>query len=125
VRLKFDERGLIPVIVQDAETKDVLMLAYMNEEAFKLTLETGEAHYWSRERKKIWKKGETSGNTQRVCEILVDCDEDALLLKVDQKGGACHKGYRSCFFRRIDGDIVEERIFDPEEVYGDGNEGGS
>lgn len=113
--------GLIPVIVQDVETNSVLMLAYMNEEAWKKTLETGKAHYWSRSRKKIWLKGETSGHIQDVVEILIDCDKDAILLKVHQRGGAaCHTGYRSCFYRKIAGNqcvIVEPRIFDPEEVY--------
>jgi phosphoribosyl-AMP cyclohydrolase len=123
VKLKFDEKGLIPVIVQDSESKEVLMLAYMNEETLKLTLKTGEAHYWSRERKRIWKKGETSGNVQKICEVLVDCDGDALLIKVEQTGGACHEGYKSCFFRNIEGEVVRERVFDPREVYG--NEGRS
>ncbi len=123
MKLKFDEKGLIPVIVQDSESKEVLMLAYMNEETLKLTLKTGEAHYWSRERKRIWKKGETSGNVQKICEVLVDCDGDALLIKVEQTGGACHEGYKSCFFRNIEGEVVRERVFDPREVYG--NEGRS
>jgi len=113
--------GLLPVIVQDVETNSVLMLAYMNEEAWKKTLETGKAHYWSRSRKKIWLKGETSGHIQDVVEILIDCDEDTILLKVHQRGGAaCHTGYRSCFYRKITRNqcvIVEPRIFDPEEVY--------
>ncbi|MDI3502138.1 MAG: phosphoribosyl-AMP cyclohydrolase [Archaeoglobi archaeon] len=123
MNLKFDERGLIPVVVQDFESGEVLMLAYMNREALELTVRTGEAHYWSRERRKIWKKGEISGNTQKVRDILVDCDGDALLLKVEQRGGACHEGYRSCFFRRLSGEIIMERIFNPEEVYS--NEGRS
>jgi phosphoribosyl-AMP cyclohydrolase len=113
--------GLLPVIVQDFETNSVLMLAYMNEEAWQKTLETRRAHYWSRSRQKIWQKGETSGHTQDVVEILLDCDEDTILLRVHQRGGAaCHTGYRSCFYRKIDGNrcvIVEPRIFDPEEVY--------
>ena len=113
--------GLLPLIVQDVETNSVLMLAYMNEEAWEKTLETRKAHYWSRSRQKIWQKGETSGHTQDVVEILLDCDEDTILLRVHQRGGAaCHTGYRSCFYRRIDGNrcvIVEPRIFDPEEVY--------
>ncbi len=115
--------GLIPVIAQDAATGEVLMLAYMNEEALKKTLETKKAHYWSRSRKKLWLKGETSGHTQEVKEVLLDCDGDTLVLKVIQRGGAaCHKGYRSCFFRRIiDEDtleIIQERVFDPKEKYG-------
>ncbi len=114
--------GLIPAIVQDAETGEVLMLAYMNEEAWQRTLETGKAHYFSRSRQKIWLKGESSGHVQEVHEILIDCDADTVLLKVKQLGGAaCHTGYRSCFYRRLQGnqvEIVSPKIFDPEEVYG-------
>jgi len=109
--------GLIPVVVQDAGTRAVLMVAYANAEAVELTKNTGCAHYFSRSRKKIWKKGEESGHLQKVLRILVDCDEDCLLYEVEQAGAACHMGYRSCFFRTIDGDIVEEKIFDPEMVY--------
>ncbi|WP_297056680.1 phosphoribosyl-AMP cyclohydrolase [Thermosulfurimonas sp.] len=114
--------GLVPVIVQDAETGEVLMLAYMNEEAWERTLATGKAHYFSRSRGKIWLKGETSGYVQEVRDVLLDCDADTVLLKVKQHGGAaCHTGYRSCFYRRIRGgqvEIVGQKIFDPEEVYG-------
>ncbi len=114
--------GLVPVIVQDAETGEVLMLAYMNEEAWERTLATGKAHFFSRSRGKIWLKGETSGHVQEVRDILLDCDADTVLLKVKQHGGAaCHTGYRSCFYRRIRGEQVEivgQKIFDPEEVYG-------
>ncbi|AEH44870.1 Phosphoribosyl-AMP cyclohydrolase [Thermodesulfatator indicus DSM 15286] len=114
--------GLVPVIAQDYKTGDVLMLAYMNEEAWKKTLETGKVHYYSRSRNKIWLKGESSGHVQLVKEIFLDCDLDTVLIKVDQLGGAaCHKGYRSCFYRRLDGNelkIVGEKIFDPEVVYG-------
>ena len=122
VELDFEKGdGLIPVVAQDYETNDVLMLAYMNREAWLKTLETGRATYWSRSRKTLWVKGETSGNVQIVREILVDCDLDTVILKVDQVGGAaCHMGYRSCFYRRVsDGkmEIIGERIFDPEEVY--------
>jgi len=106
MELKFDERGLIPVIAQDARTKEVLMLAYANEEAIKLTLKTGYAHYWSRSRKNLWKKGETSGNVQRIVEIRYDCDCDALLYIVEQVGNACHTGNYSCFYRRLEGDEV-------------------
>lgn len=95
--------GLVPVIVQDADTKEVLMLAYANEEALKKTFETGKAHYWSRSRKKLWMKGETSGNTQEVVEVKVDCDEDAVLYMVKQKGVACHTGNYTCFFRELEG----------------------
>ncbi len=99
--VNFNEKGLVPVIVQDAETKEVLMLAYANEDALKLTLQTGKAHYWSRSRGKIWMKGETSGNFQDVVEVRVDCDGDALLYIVRQKGVACHTGSYSCFFRKL------------------------
>ncbi len=109
--------GLLHVVVQDARTNEVLMCAYMNEEAFELTLETNIAHYWSRSRKKLWKKGESSGHIQKVREIAIDCDCDELLLKVEQIGGACHMGYRSCFYRRLDGEIVGEKVFEPSDVY--------
>ena len=114
--------GLVPVIAQDWRTGEVLMLAYMNDEAWQRTLETGKVHYFSRSRNKIWLKGESSGHVQVVKEILLDCDLDTVLIKVEQKGGAaCHKGYRSCFYRRLkDGslEVVGEKIFDPEVVYG-------
>ena len=113
-----EEDGLIHAIAQDYKTGEVLMLAHMNKEALRKTLETGVAHYWSRSRRKLWKKGETSGNIQIVKEILVDCDGDAVLLKVEQVGGACHTGYRSCFYRTLDGRIVSEKVFEPEEKYG-------
>jgi phosphoribosyl-AMP cyclohydrolase len=113
--------GLVPAVVQDYQTGEVLMVAYMNQESWLKTLETGKAHYWSRSRNCLWLKGETSGNIQIVHELRIDCDEDAILLKVDQVGGAaCHTGHRSCFYRsRVDGDfvVVEKRVFDPEEVY--------
>lgn len=113
--------GLVPAIVQDFETKDVLMLAYVNPEAWQKTLETGKATYWSRSRNVLWAKGETSGHVQIIREILIDCDSDTLLFKVEQIGGAaCHTGYRSCFYRRISGgkeEIVGEKIFNPEDVY--------
>jgi len=121
-QLNFEKTGgLISVIAQDYETGEVLMLAYMNEEAFNKTLETSKAHYWSRSRGKLWLKGEESGHLQLVKEILIDCDGDTLLLKVEQIGGAaCHKGYKSCFFRRIeDGEvkIISKQVFDPKEKY--------
>lgn len=115
--VEIQDGKLIPAIAQDWKTGEVLMLAYMNSIALSKTLETGVAHYWSRSRGKLWRKGESSGNEQIVKEILVDCDEDAILLKVEQKGGACHTGYRSCFYRTMDGRIVGKRIFDPDEVY--------
>lgn len=113
--------GLVPVIVQDYKTNDVLMLAFMNEESWNKTMESGKAHYWSRSRKKLWLKGESSGNVQDVKDIYLDCDNDTILLKVEQIGNAaCHTGYRSCFYRQFkDGEliIVGQKIFNPEEVY--------
>lgn len=103
-QVKFDEKGLVPAIAQDINTKEVLMLAYMNRESLHLTLATGLCHYWSRSRAKLWKKGETSGNIQLVKEIYYDCDNDALLVMVEQKGVACHTGNRSCFYRRLKAD---------------------
>ena len=99
--LKFDEKGLIPAVVQEWKTGEVLMVAYMNAESLKRTVESGLTWYWSRSRQKFWQKGETSGNVQRVKDILYDCDQDTLLIKVDQTGPACHTGERSCFFRRF------------------------
>ncbi len=109
--------GLVPVVVQDARNRDVLMVAYANEQAVELTRSTGFAHYFSRSRRKMWKKGEESGHFQRVLRIRVDCDEDTLIYEVEQEGAACHLGYRSCFFRTIDGEIIAEKVFDPERVY--------
>jgi phosphoribosyl-AMP cyclohydrolase len=113
--------GLIPAIAQDAATGQVLMLAWMNREAFDETLRTGRACYFSRSRNRLWRKGEESGNVQEVQEVFIDCDADTILLKVRQIGdAACHEGYKSCFFRRIDKDkitIVGERVFDPKQVY--------
>ncbi|MCD6094157.1 MAG: phosphoribosyl-AMP cyclohydrolase [Candidatus Omnitrophica bacterium] len=118
--LNFNKDGLVPVIVQDIKSNRVLMLAYMNAEAFKKTLETRKAHFFSRSRNKLWLKGESSGHYQFVKEIYVDCDEDTLLLKVEQIGGACHKGYHSCFYRRLEDSqwrVVDKKVFEPEEVY--------
>ena len=106
-QLKFDEKGLIPVIAQDAQSNQVLMLAYANREAVALTLETGKVHYYSRSRKALWLKGETSGHFQYVKEIRMDCDKDALLIRVDQVGAACHTGKRSCFYRNLKGEELE------------------
>ena len=120
----FGKAELIPVIAQDDETGDVLMLAYMNEEAWNETLKTGRVVYYSRSRQKLWRKGEESGNVQEVKAIFYDCDADTLLVRVNQIGGAaCHEGYQSCFFRRIDPatghvEVVGERVFDPKAVYG-------
>ncbi len=113
---------MVPVIVQDYTTGVVLMMAYMNPLAYQKTIETGKMHYWSRSRNKLWFKGEESGNVQILKELYVDCDEDTILVKVDQIGGAaCHEGFQSCFFRKWDGkDYIEQgfRIFDPKKVYG-------
>lgn len=113
--------GLIPVIVQDYRTNEVLMMAFMNREAWELTVKTGYAHYWSRSRDRLWKKGETSGNLQEVKEIRLDCDSDCVLIKVNQIGGAaCHTGYRSCFYKLVTGENVKisgQKIFDPEQKY--------
>lgn len=114
--------GLLPAIAQDAQTGEVLMLAYMNAESFAETLATGQAVYYSRSRKKLWRKGEESGNVQRVRAIYVDCDCDTILLRVEQLGGAaCHEGYTSCFFRQVTPQglqVVGRKVFDPETVYG-------
>ena len=117
IALKFADDGLIPVIVQDKKTKDVLMMAYANEEAVNLTLKSGFAHYYSRSRNKLWKKGEESGHFQHVERILVDCDEDCLIYEVEQTGAACHTGHRCCFFRTLEGETISEKVFDPEKVY--------
>ena len=118
-----DPSGLLPAIVQDHRTGEVLMLAYINELAWRKTLETGKAHYWSRSRRSLWLKGETSGHVQLVHDIFVDCDLDTVVFKVEQLGGAaCHTGYRSCFHRRVAGDELvvheTEKVFDPTAVYG-------
>ena len=115
-------KGLLPAIAQDWQTGQVLMLAYMNQEAWGKTLETRKVHYWSRSRNELWLKGGTSGHIQEVKEIFIDCDGDTILLKVEQLGGgACHTGYRSCFFQKVNGkgavEIVGEKGFDPREVY--------
>ena len=113
--------GLIPAIVQDAETKEVLMLAYMNRESWEATLQTGKATYWSRSRQKLWLKGESSGHFQIIKAVFIDCDDDTILLQVEQLGGAaCHTGHKSCFYRKLSGKdfvVVGEKIFNPEEVY--------
>ena len=120
--LRFDKgSGLLPAIVQDYKTNEVLMLAYINDLAWQKTLETGKAHYWSRSRNKLWLKGETSGHQQLIKKILVDCDDDTVIYQVEQLGGAaCHTGHRSCFFKRLTGDGFEtfdDPVFDPREVY--------
>jgi phosphoribosyl-AMP cyclohydrolase len=108
---------LVPVVTVDTRTREVLMVAYANREALELTRSTGFAHYYSRSREKIWKKGEESGHLQRVVRILVDCDEDTLLYEVEQKGVACHTGHRSCFYRTIEGEEIAPRVLDPDSVY--------
>jgi len=118
----FDKTGgLVPVIVQDAETKDVLMMAYMNKASWAATLQSGKATFWSRSRQKLWLKGESSGHVQMIKNIFIDCDEDTILLQVEQLGGAaCHTGHRSCFYRKFEGGdfvVVGEKIFDPKDVY--------
>ncbi|MBL7219798.1 MAG: phosphoribosyl-AMP cyclohydrolase [Phycisphaerae bacterium] len=120
--LKYDASGLIPAVVADAETNEVLMVAYMNKDSLADTVRTGKTHFWSRSRQKYWMKGESSGHTQEVKGIYTDCDMDTLVIKVAQKGAACHNGYRSCFYRKLNDagefEVVDERIFDPDEVYG-------
>ncbi len=120
--LKYDAAGLIPAIVQDADTGEVLMMAYMNRESLADTIRTGKTHFWSRSRKKYWMKGESSGHVQDVVGIYMDCDKDTLLIKARQHGAACHEGYKSCFFRerQADGEwkVIAERLFDPAKVYG-------
>lgn len=119
--VRFDERGLVLAIAQDAETEEILMVAYMNEMTLRQTLATGLMTYWSRSRQEVWVKGATSGHTQEVREVRIDCDGDVLLFKVKQNGGAaCHTGHRSCFYRKLDnGQLVEagSLVFDPEQVY--------
>ena len=113
--------GMVPVIAQDDATGEVLMMAYMNREAFEETLRTGRVCYFSRSRNRLWRKGEESGHVQELRGVYVDCDADTLLVRVHQIGGAaCHEGYRTCFFRKIDGDqvtVVGQRVFDPKQVY--------
>ncbi len=120
-KVNWSEDGLVPAIAQDAENGDILMVAWMNREALKKTVELGEAVYWSRSRKKLWHKGEESGHTQKVKEVRLDCDEDVVLLKIDQVGGiACHTGRRSCFFQRLEKGkwvTVEPVLKDPHEIY--------
>src|SRR5450755_3905697 len=120
--IDFDKSGgLVPAIAQDAVTGQVLMLAWMNRESFEETVRTGRACYFSRSRNRLWRKGEESGNVQEVVAVFVDCDEDTILLKVKQVGGAaCHEGFKSCFFRKVNGEslqVVGERVFDPKQVY--------
>ena len=115
--LDFGDDGLVPVVAQDVDSEEVLMLAYANDEAVERTVDTGRAHYYSRSRDELWEKGATSGHTQAVESVRLDCDGDALLYRVEQDGGACHTGYRSCFYRTVEGETVGERVFDPDDVY--------
>ena len=120
-KLKFNDDGLIPAIIQEEETGRVLMMAWMNESSLKTTIEKGKTHFWSRSRQKYWMKGESSGNTQQVKSIAFDCDGDTLLIQVSQVGAACHEGYQSCFFRTIndagDFNVSENRLVNPNEIY--------
>ncbi len=120
-KVRWDENGLVPVIAQEAATGDILMFAWMNRDALARTVELGEAVYWSRSRKKLWHKGEESGHTQKVLEMRLDCDEDVILLRIEQAGGiACHTGRHSCFYQQFDGEdwqAVEPVLQDPETIY--------
>jgi phosphoribosyl-AMP cyclohydrolase len=118
--IKFDNRGLVPTIIQDYKNGDILMLAYMNRESLQKTLSSGKTHFWSRSRQKLWLKGESSGHTQEIKELFIDCDMDAVLIKVEQKVAACHTGYRSCFYRKLEGEdfaVVGEKVFEEGDVY--------
>ena len=119
--LKYDANGLIPAIIVDVQTKEVLMMAYMNAQSLARTVETGKTHFWSRSRGRYWMKGEESGHTQDVRGIYTDCDADTLVIEVVQHGAACHDGYRSCFYRRLDESgrwqVVAQKVFDPKSVY--------
>ncbi len=120
-RVSFNKEGLLPVIVQDINIGEVLMMAWMDREALKKTITSGKAYFWSRSRKKLWLKGESSGHYQLVREMWIDCDEDTLLIKVEQIKAACHKGYKSCFFRKISKEgkleLIGEKVFEPGKVY--------
>ena len=118
--VKFNSHGLIPAVMQDYKTNELLMVAYMNKEAIEKTLKYKKTHFYSRSRKKMWLKGESSGHTQEVKSIFIDCDMDCLLIKVKQKGGACHTGFLSCFYRELKGDEFQEvgkKVFNPDDVY--------
>jgi phosphoribosyl-AMP cyclohydrolase len=119
-QITYDSQGLVPVIIQDWQNSEVLMVAYMNRESLKTTMETGKTHFWSRSRQKYWMKGESSGHTQQVKEVFIDCDADCVLMKVEQIVAACHTGYRSCFYRKWEGSgltLVGEKLFEEETVY--------
>jgi phosphoribosyl-AMP cyclohydrolase len=119
-KIKYDANGLVAAVMQDYENGEVLMVAYMNSESLKTTLETGKAHFWSRSRQKFWMKGESSGHTQEIKEVFIDCDGDCILFKIKQNVAACHTGFRSCFYRKWDGGkLIEtgEKLFDENDVY--------
>ena len=119
-KIKYDQNGLVAAVMQDYENGEVLMVAYMNSESLKTTLETGKAHFWSRSRQKFWMKGESSGHTQEIKEVFIDCDGDCILFKIKQNVAACHTGFRSCFYRKWDGEkLIEtsEKLFDENDVY--------
>jgi phosphoribosyl-AMP cyclohydrolase len=122
LNVKFDDKGLVPAIVQDVDSGNILMMAWMNEDALKMTLETKKASFYSRSRGKAWVKGESSGHFQEVIEVRVDCDQDVVLLRCKSHGPCCHVGFKSCFYRAIDGEgqleFVDEKVFDPNQVYG-------
>ena len=118
--IKFDDKGLVPAVIQDYQNGEILMLAYMNRESLQKTLSSGKTHFWSRSRQKFWLKGESSGHVQEIKEVFIDCDMDTLVFKVDQKVAACHMGYRSCFYRKIEGEkltVVGEKVFEEGDVY--------
>jgi phosphoribosyl-AMP cyclohydrolase len=121
--LKYDSAGLIPAIIVDAGDKSMLMMAWMNAQSLKATVQTGKTHFWSRSRQKYWMKGEESGHTQQVRAIYTDCDQDTLVIEVTQQGAACHDGYRSCFYRKLtpagDWEVIGKPLFDPKSVYKD------
>ena len=121
-QLKYDANGLIPAIIQDAETGEVLMMAWMNQASLADSIRTGKTHFWSRSRQKYWMKGESSGHTQDIESIYIDCDADTILIKAKQHGAACHEGFKNCFFRKLEDDgewkQISERLFDPEQIYG-------
>ncbi len=120
-KLKYDDKGLIPAVIVDCKTKQVLMVAYMNANALLDTIKTGKTHFWSRSRNKYWMKGESSGHTQQVKAIYTDCDVDTLVIEVEQIGAACHDGYYSCFYKHLtaagDWEVVGQKLFDPDKVY--------
>ena len=119
-QIKYDEKGLVPVIVQDYLSNEVLMVAYMNKESLQRTLVSGKTHFWSRSRQKYWQKGEHSGHIQLVKGVFIDCDKDSLVIKVEQKVAACHKGYRSCFYRKLEEGtfkVFQEKVFEEDSVY--------